>query len=82
MVKADAKIRYVIFEKASDTNREYIYQIGRSSAYTSEDIGNAIEFYDMETVLTVKEHILKMYSNRSINKELYVLSISTNYEVI
>lgn len=82
MVKDDAKINYVIFEKSSDTNREYIYQIGRSSVYTSEDIGNAIEFYDKETVLAVKEHIHKVYSNRNINKELYVLSISTNYEVI
>lgn len=75
-------IKYVLFEKSSDTNREYIYQINRSSAYTSNDIESAIEFYDVETTLMVKEHINKIYSDRDINKELYVLSISTNYEVI
>ena len=74
--------RYVLFEKTSDTNRKYVYQISRCSVYTSEDIGNAIEFYDKETALMVKEHIHKIYCDRNRNMELCVLSISTNYEVI
>ena len=82
MVKDDTKSRYVIFEKTSDTNRKYVYQISRISAYTSEDIGNAIEFYDVETALLVKEHIRKIYADKNINMDLYVLSISTSYEVV
>ena len=82
MVRDDAIVRYVIFEKTIDTNRKYIYQISRGSVYTSEDIGNAIEFCDVDTALMVKEHIYKICANRNINKDLHVLQIGVNYAEI
>lgn len=71
--------KYIIFEKTSETNRKYVYQISRNSLYTTEDIGDAIEFYDKETAILIAKYLTKR--NES-NKRFYVLSMITEVKVI
>lgn len=71
--------KYLIFEKTSETNRKYVYQISRNSLYTTEDIGDAIEFYDKETAMLIAKYLTKR--NES-NKRFYVLSMITEVKVI
>lgn len=71
--------KYVIFEKTSETNRKYVYQISRNNLYTTEDIGNAIEFYDKETAMLIAKYLTK---RNETNKRFYVLSMTTEVKVI
>lgn len=71
--------KYLIFKKTSETNREYVYQIGRNNIYTSEDMGSAIEFNDKDTVLNVSKYLCNRDKN---NKTYYVLSMVTDIKVL
>lgn len=71
--------KYLIFEKTSETNRKYVYQIGKNSIFTTEDIGNGIEFYDKETAMLIAKYLTK---RNETNKRFYVLSMITEVKVI
>lgn len=71
--------KYLIFEKTSESNREYVYQIGRSNIYTSDDIGNAIEFNNKETALMVAKYLTDRNKH---SKKFFVLSMVTKIDVI
>lgn len=70
--------RYVIFKETSETNREYVEYIYRTSVSYDKDIGDAIEFDNKRLALDVARYLEK----RAGNVVYKVLAIKTTMEII
>ena len=67
----------MIYKKENETNKRFIYSIGRGSCNTSGDMGDAIEFNDKEIALMLAKSLSKR------DRENYrVLSITTTIEEV
>lgn len=49
--------KYLINYNETPTSKKYVYTIYRNSINDSTDIGDAIEFYDRETAIAVKNYL-------------------------
>ena len=69
--------KYIIYCDETTTSRKYVYTIYRNSVSDSKDIGDAIEFYDKDTAISVKNYLSKR------EKEDYkVLCIKTTFDEV
>lgn len=69
--------KYVIYCDETQTSRKYVYTIYRNSVSDSKDIGDAIEFEDKETAISVKNYLSKR------EKEQYkVMCIKTTFDEV
>lgn len=69
---------FVVFDKTSETNREYLKTLHRANYYTDKDIGEAIEFPNKELAISIANYL----NDREECKTFYVLKITTTEEVI
>ena len=49
--------KYVIYYDETETNKQYISTIYRTSKSVNSDIGDAIEFGDKETALKIRDYL-------------------------
>lgn len=69
---------YVIFEQVTDTNRQYVTQIYRTSIYTSKDIGDAIEFDTIDEAKIVRD----LVARRDKSKTYRILELVMTKNII
>ncbi len=70
--------KYVIFEQSTETNRDYVTQIYRTSVYTSKDVGDAIELDTIEEAKIIRDIV----SRRNKMKNYKILEIVTTNNII
>ncbi len=51
--------KYLIYFNETSTSKQYISYIYRNSLSKSSDIGDAIEFFDKDTAIKVKDYLNK-----------------------
>ena len=71
--------KYVIFKLTSSGKKEYVYEINRSSIYTTEDIHSAMFIDDIDTALHISKYLIR---RSDCNVQYQVLAIVTTCEVV
>lgn len=71
--------KYVIFKTKSSGDKEYVYEINKSSIYTTSDIHSAMFIDDVDTALVMSKYITRRESGSYVYQ---VMSIITTCEIV
>ena len=79
MAKEFETKKYAIFKPTSSGKKEYVYEINRSSIYTTEDMHQAMFVDDVDTALCISKYLTR----RTGGDPVYgVIAMVTTCEVI